>query len=72
MIKGEALAARALMHFDLLRLFAPALVSNPTSIYIPYVTEFPYYGGQVALSVEENVKENRGGSFDGKRNDYGL
>lgn len=57
MIKGEALAARALMHFDLLRLFAPALVSNPTSIYIPYVTEFPYYGGQVALSVEETLKK---------------
>ena len=61
MIKGEALAARALMHFDLLRLFAPALVSNPTSIYIPYVTEFPYYGGQVALSCL--LYTSRGGSF---------
>ncbi|GGH30494.1 hypothetical protein GCM10011418_42580 [Sphingobacterium alkalisoli] len=41
-IKGEALAIRALVHFDLLRLFAPALagldqVDQPT---IPYMTDF--------------------------------
>lgn len=57
MIKGEALAARALIHFDLLRLFAPALVTNPAGIYIPYVTEFPYYGGQAALTVEETLEK---------------
>ena len=57
MIKGEALAARAWMHFDLLRLFAPALVANPAGIYIPYVTDFPYYGGQSALSVLETLEK---------------
>ena len=57
MIKGEALAARAMLHFDLLRIFAPAPASKPSGIYIPYVTDFPYYGGQVALSVEETMKK---------------
>lgn len=51
MIKGEALAARALMHFDLLRLFAPSPRMADAKLYIPYVTDFPYYGGQVPLSV---------------------
>lgn len=57
MIKGEAMAARALLHFDLLRIFAPAPNANPSGIYIPYVTEFPYYGGQVALTVEETMEK---------------
>ncbi|WP_207424347.1 RagB/SusD family nutrient uptake outer membrane protein [Desertivirga brevis] len=41
-ITGEALALRAFMHFDLLRLFAPAPASNggSTAIAIPYVTTF--------------------------------
>lgn len=41
MIKGEALACRALMHFDLLRLFAPALVNDDNGSYIPYVDTYP-------------------------------
>ena len=57
LIMGEAYACRALMHFDLLRLFAPALVANPAGIYIPYVTDFPYYGGQSALSVLETLEK---------------
>ena len=57
MIKGEAMAARALLHFDLLRLFAPAPGTNPTGVYIPYVSEFPYYGGQTPLTVEETMKK---------------
>lgn len=52
MIKGEALAARALMHFDILRLFAPSLKADDGKLYIPYVTDFPYYGGQPNLSVQ--------------------
>ncbi len=56
MIKGEALAARALMHFDILRLFAPSLKEDDGKLYIPYVTDFPYYGGQNTLSVQ-NVME---------------
>jgi hypothetical protein len=38
LIKGEALALRAYLHFDLLRMFAPSFVSKPTAIAIPYVT----------------------------------
>ena len=56
MIKGEALAARAWLHFDLLRMFAPAPSSNPSGLYIPYVKEFPYYGGQTPLTVEETME----------------
>lgn len=56
LIKGEAKAVRAMLHFDLLRLFAPAPVSKSSDLYIPYVTAFPYYGGQAPLSVEETMK----------------
>lgn len=38
-IKGESLAIRAMMHFELLRLFADAPVVNDGSLAIPYVTE---------------------------------
>jgi starch-binding outer membrane protein, SusD/RagB family len=40
LIKGEALALRAYLHFDLLRLFAPSFKSNPGAKTIPYITEF--------------------------------
>ena len=40
LIKGEALALRAYIHFDLLRLFAPSFVSSPTARAIPYVKDF--------------------------------
>lgn len=36
LIYAEALALRAMMHFDLLRLFAPAPVTHPTGVYLPY------------------------------------
>ncbi|MCI0920574.1 RagB/SusD family nutrient uptake outer membrane protein [Sphingobacterium rhinopitheci] len=35
-ITGEAYAIRALLHFDLLRLFAPSFASNTNGIGIPY------------------------------------
>ncbi len=41
MIYGEALAARALMHFELLRLFAAAPVVDRTAKAIPYSTSYP-------------------------------
>lgn len=41
LIEGEALAVRALLHFDLLRLYAPAPVSDDKADYIPYVSDFP-------------------------------
>lgn len=40
LIKGEALAVRAFMHFDLLRLFAPAPINDDGGNYIPYVNEY--------------------------------
>jgi hypothetical protein len=41
MILGEALGVRALVHFDLLRLFAPSAKADDGRTYIPYVTIFP-------------------------------
>ncbi len=38
MIKGEALALRAMFHLDLLRLFGPVMAENPNERSIPYVT----------------------------------
>lgn len=38
--RGEALALRAMMHFDLLRLFAEQITLNPDAEGIPYATEF--------------------------------
>lgn len=39
-IKGEALALRAYLHFDLYRMFAPSYLSDPGAPAIPYVTTF--------------------------------
>ena len=38
MIKGEALALRAMYHLDLLRIFGPIMSENATGQAIPYVT----------------------------------
>ena len=38
--KGEALALRGFMHFDLLRLFCEQITKNPNASGIPYCTEF--------------------------------
>ena len=40
-IKGEALAIRAMMHFELLRLFSVAPVTDMNAKAIPYVSVFP-------------------------------
>ncbi len=41
MITGEAYACRALIHFELLRLFAPAPVNDDGRAYIPYIESYP-------------------------------
>ncbi|MCR9013147.1 RagB/SusD family nutrient uptake outer membrane protein [Gabonibacter chumensis] len=41
LIKGEALALRAFLHFDMARLFAPAPVVNDNANYIPYYDMYP-------------------------------
>lgn len=44
MIYAEAIALRAYMHFDLLRIYAPSLLMNPGErTYIPYVEKYPSY-----------------------------
>ncbi len=40
MVKAEAMAIRAFLHFDLLRMFAPSVISGPDSPAIPYVDNF--------------------------------
>ncbi|WP_442587682.1 RagB/SusD family nutrient uptake outer membrane protein [Pedobacter sp. AW31-3R] len=40
LIKGESLALRAFMHFDLLRMYAPAYTLDSTVIAIPYVENY--------------------------------
>ncbi|WP_421918543.1 RagB/SusD family nutrient uptake outer membrane protein [Marinifilum sp.] len=40
MVKAEAMAIRAFLHFDLLRMFAPSVISDPESPAIPYVDNF--------------------------------
>ncbi len=40
LIKGEALALRAYLHFDLFRLFGPVYKESPELMSIPYYTEF--------------------------------
>ncbi|MFC3198628.1 RagB/SusD family nutrient uptake outer membrane protein [Parapedobacter deserti] len=40
LIKGETLALRAYLHFDALRLFAPAFAVSPNANAIPYVTSY--------------------------------
>ncbi len=39
-VKGEAIALRALFHFDLVRLFGQPPLTGPTVKAIPYVTQF--------------------------------
>lgn len=38
LIRGEALAMRAMLHFDMFRLFGPVYKINPTAASIPYCT----------------------------------
>lgn len=42
LVKGEALALRALLHFDLFRLFGPVYAEDSTAISIPYYKEFQF------------------------------
>ncbi|MHC1781094.1 MAG: RagB/SusD family nutrient uptake outer membrane protein [Bacteroidales bacterium] len=51
-IKGEALALRGFLYFDLLRLFAPSFTSKPAAKAIPYKTTFSLKPGD-QLTVQE-------------------
>jgi len=48
LIKGEAYALRAYLHFDLLRLFAPSFKQRATAEAIPYVTSYSNLSTQFA------------------------
>ena len=52
MILGEAYGCRALMHFDLCRLFAPAPIENESGDYLPYVEKYPNIQPK-SISVDE-------------------
>ena len=56
MILGEAYGCRALMHFDLCRLFAPAPIEQEEGEYLPYVLKYPNIQPQ-AISVDEFLKK---------------
>ena len=43
LILGEALALRGFLHFDMVRLFAPAPESGDNGEYVPYYATFPSY-----------------------------
>lgn len=44
LIMGEAMALRAILHFDMLRLFAPAPIKNNNNPVIPYYNKYPSRG----------------------------
>ena len=46
LIIGEAIGVRALMHLDLLRLFAPAPILDDGKLYMPYVSQYPEHQPQ--------------------------
>jgi hypothetical protein len=39
-LEGEALGLRAFLHFDLMRMFAPAYAGNDTTVAIPYIDTY--------------------------------
>ena len=50
LIIGEARGIRAMVHLDLLRLFAPAPIVDDGKLYMPYISRYPEYQPQY-LSV---------------------
>lgn len=56
LIRAEALALRAMLHFDILRLYAPAPATSPTGTYIPYREEFSAGIGD-KLSVTQVIEK---------------
>lgn len=57
LIKGEALALRTLLHFDLLRLFGPVYKANPEEISICYNEHFSFLASNLlpASQVVEKI-----------------
>ena len=60
LIKAEAYALRAMLHFDLLRLFAPAPSTKPSGTYLPYRDKFSSEIGDkltVTAFIEKCLKD---------------
>jgi len=55
-LQGEALGIRAMLHFDMLRLFGPVYKNNPTGDGIPYYTEVTNEA-QPILTTDEVIKK---------------
>ena len=64
-IKGEALALRAMLHFDMLRLFGPVYSRHPEALSIPYYTAYTTVpedllpAGEVAAKIIGDLREAR-------------
>lgn len=43
LVLGEAYALRAMLHFDIFRLYAPSLKVNSIDAFVPYVKDFPVH-----------------------------
>ena len=51
-IKGEALALRAMLHFDMLRLFGPVYSRNPQAAAIPYYKRYSVTPNEILPAAE--------------------
>ena len=64
-IRGEALALRAMLHFDLLRLFGPVYSQNPDAQAIPYYKKYSVTpnslmtASEVAAEITRDLNEAR-------------
>ncbi len=67
LMKGEALAIRALLHFDLLRLFNAPYVSDPEFLGIPYVKEY-----KIEVTEQATTTEALGSVIDDLKAAYDL
>ena len=55
-VKGEAYGLRALLHFDLLRLFGPVYMENPEGMAIPYYMKAEAVNGEILAANEVITK----------------
>ena len=58
-LKGEALALRAMLHFDMLRLFGPVYSQNPEAVAIPYYEKYSVTPNEILTASEVAVEITR-------------
>lgn len=65
LIHGEALALRAILHFEILRFFAPSVAADDGKKYIPYYATFPSVSEpyltvkEVLAKIEKDLEDAR-------------